>query len=193
MVSSSSVTGARRLSQIRDPRDEALIDGRAEILRTGAGLLAGARKGRTLNALVVAAALVSLSFRGEAETVILTTTDYRPFRTELLLHGRITAVGVIDSGSTFVAICEKMARDLGLPLGAPVELRTVNGTTSAPRVRLQTVQIGRIVVTDVEGVVDTHASCTEALVGLSLMGKLYKVILTGTTLKLVGRSARIGK
>lgn len=121
---------------------------------------------------------------------MMITTDYRPFRTELVLNGKITAGGMIDSGSTFVAICAKMAQDLGLPLGAPVEVETVNGTTTAPRVLLQTVQIGRIVVTDVQGVVDTHASCTEVLVGLSLLAKLHKVILAGTTLKLVGRSAR---
>jgi clan AA aspartic protease (TIGR02281 family) len=92
-----------------------------------------------------------------------------------------------------VAICSKMAQDLGLPLGAPVELETVNGTTIAPRVLISTLQIGRIIVTEVEGIVDNHPSCTEVLVGLSLLAKLQKVILTGTTLKLVGRSARLKK
>ncbi|PWW00414.1 aspartyl protease family protein [Hoeflea marina] len=101
------------------------------------------------------------------------------FSAQFRVNGR-TVDGLIDTGATFVAINQSMARTVGLKLRASDfnrTVRTANGSTRAAYVELDRVEIGSISVSDVGAFVLEDAALSGTLIGMSFLSKLssYKV------------------
>jgi len=82
---------------------------------------------------------------------------------------------LVDTGATSVAINENQARRLGIDYrvdGRPMVVSTASGTAKAWRVHLNSVKVGAIDVLGVEAVVVEGSSPTEALLGMSFLGRV---------------------
>jgi aspartyl protease family protein len=83
--------------------------------------------------------------------------------------------GLIDTGATYVALNETMARRLGYTanqLDFRYSVNTANGQTKAAHVMLDRVEIGGIRVRDVEAFVLKDEALSSTLVGMSFLKKL---------------------
>jgi len=82
---------------------------------------------------------------------------------------------LVDTGATSVAISENQARRLGIDYrvdGRQIVVGTASGTAKAWKVHLNSVKVGAIDVMGVEAVVVEGASPTEALLGMSFLGRV---------------------
>ena len=101
------------------------------------------------------------------------------FRADFRLNGR-SVDALIDTGATLIAINRSTARRLGVNLSESDfrhEVRTANGTARAAAAMIDTVEIGRIRVRDVQAVVLDDKALEGTLVGMSFLRRLsgYKV------------------
>jgi aspartyl protease family protein len=82
---------------------------------------------------------------------------------------------LVDTGATSVALNEGHARRLGIDyrvVGRPLQVSTASGTVRGWRVTLNSVKVGALEVLGVEGVVLEGGSPTEALLGMSFLGRV---------------------
>lgn len=82
---------------------------------------------------------------------------------------------LVDTGATSVAINEIQARRLGIDYrvtGKPIVVGTASGSAKAWRIHLGSVKVGSIDVLGVEAVVVEGSSPTEALLGMSFLGRV---------------------
>lgn len=82
---------------------------------------------------------------------------------------------LVDTGATSVAINEIQARRLGIDYrvdGKQMMVSTASGTAKAWRVRFNSVKVGAIDVLGVQAVVIEGASPSEALLGMSFLGRV---------------------
>jgi len=82
---------------------------------------------------------------------------------------------LVDTGATSVAINEIQARRLGIDYrvnGKPIVVGTASGSAKAWQVHLSSVKVGAIDVVGVEAVVVEGSSPTEALLGMSFLGRV---------------------
>ena len=73
-----------------------------------------------------------------------------------LLDGKIdghTVTFLLDTGASAVAIPQQLAKELGLQPGAPVQIRTANGTVTGWRTRLGLLQLGDIQLREVAALI----------------------------------------
>ena len=98
------------------------------------------------------------------------------FSGEFKINGRRVR-GMVDTGATLVAINLSTARRIGLNL-MPVDFRhkvsTANGEARAAVATLESLQVGRIRVEDVEAVVLEDRALSETLIGVSFLNRLSK-------------------
>lgn len=99
-----------------------------------------------------------------------------------------TIDGLIDTGATYVAINESMAKSLGYS-GNSLDFRhplsTANGTITAAHVILNRMEIGNIRVHDVDAYVVRDDSLSSTLIGMSFLNKLDSFSVVGNNLELV--------
>jgi aspartyl protease family protein len=84
---------------------------------------------------------------------------------------------VVDTGATQIALRESDAARLGFhptPRDYSIRVHTANGMTRAAVVRLRMVEIGGIVVRDVDAMVLPDEALSENLLGLSFLSKLKR-------------------
>lgn len=82
---------------------------------------------------------------------------------------------LVDTGATSVAINEIQARRLGIDYrvnGRQMVVNTASGTAKAWRVQLNSVKVGAIDVLGVEAVVLEGVSPSDALLGMSFLGRV---------------------
>ncbi len=101
------------------------------------------------------------------------------YRADFRLNGR-SVDALIDTGATLIAVNRSTARRLGINLTQSDfkhEVRTANGSTRAAAAMIDTVEIGRIHVRDVQAVVLDDEALQGTLVGMSFLKRLsgYKV------------------
>ncbi|PSS57568.1 TIGR02281 family clan AA aspartic protease [Pseudomonas sp. BBP2017] len=99
--------------------------------------------------------------------------------------GRINRQAVhflLDTGATDVAIPERLAAKLDLERGAPVMLSTANGRTQGYRTRLDTLQLGDILLRDVRALVVPGLDGEQVLLGMSALKQLEFTQRGGTLL-----------
>lgn len=89
---------------------------------------------------------------------------------------------LLDTGATDVAIPESLARDFGLERGAPVTLSTANGRTEGYRTRLDSLQLGDILLRDVRALVVPGLDGKQVLLGMSALKRLEFTQRGGTLL-----------
>ena len=116
---------------------------------------------------------------GSGRSVRLEPDNRGHFRADFRLNGR-SVDALIDTGATLIAINRSTARRLGVNLSESDfrhEVRTANGTARAAAAMIDTVEIGRIRVRDVQAVVLDDKALEGTLVGMSFLRRLsgYKV------------------
>ncbi|MEZ5871483.1 MAG: TIGR02281 family clan AA aspartic protease [Nitratireductor sp.] len=92
------------------------------------------------------------------------------------MNGRSTEV-LVDTGATLVAINESTARRLGIRLSAAdfkYTVRTANGATKAAAAMIDEIQVGRVIVKNVEASVSRDDALNVVLLGMSFLNKLKK-------------------
>ena len=104
----------------------------------------------------------------------------RDARGHFLTDGRINGQRIdfmVDTGASVVALNEKTAARFGLrptPGDYNASVTTANGTIKAARTRLAMVDLGGLVVRDVEAMVLPDTALSENLLGLSFLSKLKR-------------------
>jgi aspartyl protease family protein len=84
---------------------------------------------------------------------------------------------MIDTGATVVAINRSTARRIGLSVALDDfqhSVDTANGRTKAAAVSIDRLEIGRIIVEDVQAVVLEDSALSGTLIGMSFLGRLSK-------------------
>jgi aspartyl protease family protein len=92
-----------------------------------------------------------------------------------LAGGKINGEAVtflLDTGATQVAVPTEVAQRLGLQAGAPITISTANGRATAHRTRLQRLQLGDIVLTDVDALIAPGMGGDDVLLGMSALKQL---------------------
>lgn len=92
-----------------------------------------------------------------------------------LANGQINGQAVtflLDTGATAVAVPEPLARELGLPAGAPIMINTANGRATAHRTRLASLRLGEIELRDVAALIAPGMDGDEVLLGMSALKQL---------------------
>lgn len=87
------------------------------------------------------------------------------------INGR-QVVFLVDTGATDVAVPGRVARRLGLEQGRPVASRTANGVAEAYATRLDSVELGKIRLRDVQATILPGMDGAEVLLGMSFLKRL---------------------
>ena len=98
------------------------------------------------------------------------------YRTELKFNGR-RIEGLIDTGATVVAINKSTARKIGLPVASldfRYEVSTANGKAKAAAAIIDTIDIGRIRLANVEAMVLDDRALGGTLIGMSVLKRLSR-------------------
>src|SRR5262249_15243301 len=104
----------------------------------------------------------------------------RDFRGHFATEGRIAGQRIafmIDTGASIIALNESSAAQFGLrpmPNQYTARVSTANGTIKAARARLDRVEIGGLVVRDVDAMVLPDEALSENLLGMSFLSKLRR-------------------
>lgn len=109
------------------------------------------------------------------------------FLADFKLNGR-SVNAMVDTGATMVALNLSTARKIGIKL-KPADFRyqvnTANGSTAAAAATIESLQIGRIVVNDVQAVVLEDSALDGTLIGMTFLNQLSKFEVADGTLLLV--------
>ena len=108
------------------------------------------------------------------------------FSAEFKLNGR-RIEAMIDTGATYVAMNRSTARSIGLNLSNAdfrYSVNTANGTAKAAGARIDSLQIGRIHVENVDALVLEDRSLGSTLIGMSFLKRLGRFRVEGETLLL---------
>ena len=89
---------------------------------------------------------------------------------------------LLDTGATQVAVPIEVAQRLGLQAGAAIIISTANGRATAHRTRLQRLQLGDIVLTDVDALIAPGMGGDDVLLGMSALKQLEFTQRGGTLL-----------
>ena len=99
------------------------------------------------------------------------------FQTEGKIDGK-TVSFMVDTGSTVVALNETSAAALGLrptPADYNASVGTANGSVKAARALLAVVDVGGVIVRDVDAIVLPDEALKENLLGLSFLSRLTRL------------------
>lgn len=94
---------------------------------------------------------------------------------------------MVDTGASVIALNESSAAQIGVRPSRSdytANVSTANGTIKAARARLPSVDVGGIVVRDVEAMILPDESLSENLLGLSYLAKLSRFEFAGGKLVL---------
>jgi aspartyl protease family protein len=98
------------------------------------------------------------------------------FNADFKLNGR-RVQAMVDTGATLVAINYSTAKKIGIdlkPADFRYEVNTANGTARAASVVIESLQIGRIAVDDVQAAVLEDKALDGTLIGMSFLKQLSK-------------------
>jgi aspartyl protease family protein len=127
---------------------------------------------------VMGAAVASLCFgrTALAASVEIPADPRGHFVTTAEIHHTKIQV-LVDTGASYVALSYEDAEETGLAprrLTYDVPISTANGQVQAARVVLSRVEIGNLLVRDVEGIVLPKGAYTGTLLGMSFLNKLSR-------------------
>jgi aspartyl protease family protein len=121
-----------------------------------------------------------MAFQDTAQAGSRSLSIPRDARGHFLTDGRIEGQRIefmVDTGASVIALNEKSAARFGLrPTAADYRMTvsTANGTIKAAQVRLAMVDIGGLIVRDVDAMVLPDEALSENLLGLSFLSKLKR-------------------
>src|SRR5439155_22893085 len=111
-------------------------------------------------------AMVLAAVPGGAQTVCIRATD-GAFVVDVVLNGRVTVRGTLDTGSSdLILLCDHAARLLEFK-GRVVELQTAGGRQVAREARIKSVHLGAIELLDVPALIVQQTGSCRALVGVT--------------------------
>lgn len=90
------------------------------------------------------------------------------------MNGRKVKV-LVDTGATSVAINKSTAKRLGIrliPSDFKYKVNTANGSVKAATAIIERIEIGRVIVTDVQAAILPDRSLNETLLGMSFLNEL---------------------
>jgi aspartyl protease family protein len=111
-----------------------------------------------------------------ASRVIIEPDAHGHFRVEGAIDGRRLDF-LVDTGASVVTLTETDAARLGfrpMPRDYVAQFKTANGTVRGAPVRLDLVEIGRLTVRNVPGVVLADEALSQNLLGLSFLSRLRR-------------------
>lgn len=150
----TSREGVRLISA--DPQRAVVeIDGRRQELRLGTGVAASYQQ-------------------PTAAEVRIAKGDRGSFRTQGWVNGRPVRF-LVDTGASGVAMSQVEADRLGISYrmdGLPISVSTASGVVRGYRIELDSVRVGEIELSRVEGIVVQGESPREILLGMSFLGRL---------------------
>lgn len=88
------------------------------------------------------------------------------------LFNGIEAQFMLDTGATTVAVSERAAMRLGMVKGHAYPISTANGTATAYDSRLQSLQLGDILLTDIRASISPGLTGSDILLGMSALKHL---------------------
>ncbi len=103
-----------------------------------------------------------------------------------LALGKINGVDVeflLDTGATTIVIPESLAQSIGLSFGSPYSVSTANGMATAYATRLDSVELGSIVLSDLRAGISNGLVGGEVLLGMNFLKQL-DMTQSGDTLTL---------
>jgi aspartyl protease family protein len=95
---------------------------------------------------------------------------------------------MVDTGASVVALTVRDAARLGIhppPSAFTAEVRTANGTVRAAPTKLDVVEVGDVVVRDVDALVLPDQALSDNLLGLSFLSRLRRFEFSGGKLVLL--------
>jgi aspartyl protease family protein len=119
--------------------------------------------------------------------VKIAADQYGHFNADFRLNGRSVGA-MVDTGATLVAMNLSTARRIGIRVTAPdfkYKVKTANGETRAAGVTIEKLQIGRILVENVDAVVLDDNALEGTLIGVSFLNRLAKYQVENGALLLV--------
>lgn len=119
-------------------------------------------------------------------TVTLPAGQYGHFQTDAEINGRGIDV-MVDTGASLVALTYDDAQRAGIfvrPSDFTHSAQTANGIARVAPVTISRIQIGDIVVRNVEAVVSERGASERTLLGMSFLGRLSRVEMRSGTLVL---------
>lgn len=115
------------------------------------------------------------------------STDGRGhFVASFKINGRVVSA-MVDTGATLVALNETTARRIGInlkPADFVYKVNTANGDAHAAAATIESMQIGRIEVEQVQAVVLEDSALRDTLVGMSFLKRLGRYSVEGNELVL---------
>ena len=126
------------------------------------------------------------SSRGVASVSVVATKSSRPivvsanswgmFYVEGRINDDVQVRFLIDTGATYTSIMYRDAQRLreGLKHGPTIRISTGNGVIEAPRVLFSRLQIGHIVLDDVDGIIESQRASLTGVLGMSFLKKIKK-------------------
>lgn len=119
--------------------------------------------------------------------VRIAANDAGHFNADFKLNGR-SINGLVDTGATLVALNVTTARRIGikiLPEDLQYSVKTANGVAKAATAVIDSLQIGRIVVENVDAVVLEDRALKDTLIGVSFLRRLAKYQVENGALLLI--------
>lgn len=110
------------------------------------------------------------------------------FSITAILNNKTKVNFLFDTGASLVSLTSMDASNLGINinnLNYNFPLSTANGTSYGARVNIDKIQIGSIIIENVEAVVSKDGALDVSLLGMSFLGKLKQFSIKGNSLNLV--------
>lgn len=121
------------------------------------------------------------STTSSARSVVVPRDRHGHFQTEGRIEGQSIKF-MVDTGASVVAMNETSAARIGVrPVQSEfnTKVTTANGVIKAARMQLAMVQVGDLVVHDVDAMVLPDEALSQNLLGLSFLGKLKRFEFAG--------------
>jgi aspartyl protease family protein len=134
-----------------------------------------------------AAADTALSAASNSRSVVVARDPRGQFEVDARVNGRHVDF-MIDTGASVIALTARDAARLGIhppPSAFTAEVRTANGKVRAAPTMLDAVEVGDVVVRDVDALVLPDAALSDNLLGLSFLSRLRRFELSGGKLVLL--------
>ena len=116
------------------------------------------------------------TYSGGPRTVVVQRDGRGHFSIEGAVNGRRIGF-MVDTGASLIALTERDASRLGYhptPRDYIGQVRTANGIARAAPVKLDMVEIGGVMVRNVDAIVMPDAALSENLLGLSFLSRLRR-------------------
>ena len=116
------------------------------------------------------------SFSAGPRTVVIERDGRGHFAIDGVVDGRRVGF-MVDTGASVIALTQRDAGRLGYHPGLRdyiSEVRTANGTVRAAPVKLDMVEVGGVMVRNVEAIVMPEDALSENLLGLSFLSRLRR-------------------